>query len=102
MQKNTKGKYMIKNTKKIATSLMVSSILINNAYAKDLTSLDAITVTAQKSEENVQSVPISVSVFNDISIQDKSISTLADIAKYTPSLLLFNTSQQGLTTVFYR
>ncbi len=88
---------MLKHTGKIAISLAVSALLANNLYAKDVTSLEAITVTAQKSEENVQKVPISLSVFDDISIQDRSISTLADIAKYTPNLLLFNTSQQGLT-----
>ncbi|HIE35602.1 MAG TPA: TonB-dependent receptor [Campylobacterales bacterium] len=88
---------MLKHTKKIAISLAVSTILTNSLYAQEVTSFEPITVTAQKSEEDVQKVPISLSVFDDISIQDKSISTLADIAKYTPSLLLFNTSQQGLT-----
>ena len=33
-----------------------------------------------------------------ISIEDKSISSLEDIGKYTPNLMFFNRGQQGLTS----
>lgn len=88
---------MIKTHKKIVLSLVLSSILSTTVLAQEVRSLEEVTVTAQKSEENVQKVPISVSVFDDISMQDKSISSLDDIAKYTPGLLLFNASKKGLT-----
>lgn len=84
---------------KINTLLLILSLLLaNNIFAKDIASLSPVTVTAQKSEENVQNVPISLSVFDEISMEDNSISTLEDIGKYTPNLLFFNTGQQGLTS----
>jgi len=48
--------------------------------------LETVTVTAQKTEENIQEVPISMSVFDTFSLEDKSIDTVEDIGKYTPGL----------------
>lgn len=76
----------MKYKKKIALSVATSLILVNNIYAKDIKNLETITVTAQKIEENIQKVPISMSVFDEFSLEDKSIDTVADIAKYTPGL----------------
>lgn len=84
-------------SKTISLSFLLSILLQNSLGANDKTiTLDDISVTAQKIEENVQKVPISISVFNDISIEDKSIESLEDIAKYTPNLMLYNTGQEGL------
>lgn len=78
-------------------SFLAYILLSNNLLAKDeITTLDSIKVTAQKKEENIQKVPISISAFDDISIEDKSIDSLEDIAKYTPNLMLYNTGQEGL------
>ncbi|WP_321413794.1 TonB-dependent receptor [uncultured Desulfobacter sp.] len=52
--------------------------------------LETVTVTAQKREENVQEVPISMSVFDGMDIEDKMVETLDDIAKYTPGLTIIN------------
>lgn len=81
---------------KILFSLSTFLLLTNNLLANEYTTLDDVTVTAQKSEENIQKVPISLSVFDDITLEDKSISSLEDIAKYTPNLMLYNTGQEGL------
>jgi len=86
------------NKKYIALSLLTSILLTNNTLAKDNANLDKIIVTAQKSEEDVQKVPISMSVFNDLSLEDRSISTFDDIAKYTPNLYLFSGAKKGLTS----
>lgn len=84
-------------SKTVKFSFLASILLSNNLMAKDeTTTLESITVTAQKKEENVQKVPISISAFDDISIEDKSISSLENIAKYTPNLMLYNTGQEGL------
>ena len=48
--------------------------------------LDTITVTANKQEEDVRDVPITMSVFSDIDLEDKMIETVADIDKFTPGL----------------
>jgi len=87
------------NIKKLVKlSFTTSALLCSTLIANEVKSLNTLTVTAQKNEENVQKVPISLSVFDETSISDKSISTLDDIAKYTPNLFLFNTGFQGLTT----
>ncbi|WP_418180131.1 TonB-dependent receptor [Aliarcobacter lanthieri] len=84
-------------SKTVKFSFLASILLSNNLIAKnETTTLESITVTAQKKEENIQKVPISISAFDDISIEDKSIESLEDIAKYTPNLMLYNTAQEGL------
>ncbi len=47
--------------------------------------LDTVTVTAQKTEENVQEVPIGISVFSDIDLEDKEINDISDVAYYVPN-----------------
>ncbi len=85
--------------KLIQSSLIGSALCVQTLLALDTaTTLESVTVTAQKSNEDAQSVPISMSVFNDLALEDKSIESLDDIAKYTPNLMLYNTGQQGLTS----
>ena len=50
--------------------------------------IEEITVTAQKREENVQDVPISVSTFSDDFFTRSNVNTLRDMARYTPNLTL--------------
>lgn len=79
--------------------LLITSLFLSTALdAESTIKLDPVIVTAQKSEENVQNVPISISVFDEISLEDKSIDTLDDIGRHTPNLLLFDTGQQGMTS----
>ena len=54
--------------------------------------LEAITVTAQKTEENIQEVPISMSVIDEFTIEDRNIDNLEDIAQYIPGLQIFSRS----------
>ncbi len=57
--------------------------------------LDSITVTAQKTEENVQDVPISMTVLDSLEIEDRKIETVTDIALATPSLSFDNLNFGG-------
>lgn len=50
------------------------------------TELEAITVTAQKRKEDVQDVPISMSVFSDMFIEDAGIKNLKELTFFTPNL----------------
>jgi len=63
--------------------------------------LERITVTARKRSENVQEVPVAVSVFNAGSIKNMSISSTSDIAMHTPSLQVSSGSQGGSSTQFF-
>lgn len=63
---------------------------IGYAEEKDAEVLGTVTVTAQKKEENVQEVPVAISVFDGVEIEDRMVETLDDIAKYTPGLTIIN------------
>jgi len=75
---------------KITLSLATAFILANNLHAKEIQSLDTIMVTAQKTEENIQEVPISMTVFDEFSIEDRKIESIENIAPYTSNFLLLN------------
>ena len=79
-------------TTKITISLITSAILANNIYAKDLTTLDKVTVTAQKTEQNLQEVSASISVFNEFDIEDKDIQKVSDFTDYIPNFMSFQTA----------
>lgn len=48
--------------------------------------LEEIVVTAQRREENLQNVPISITVLSQAQISNANITNSADLARYTPSL----------------
>lgn len=48
--------------------------------------LEEIVVTAQRREENLQDVPISITVLSQAQISNANITNSADLARYTPSL----------------
>lgn len=86
----------MKYKNKKSLSLIATTLLVSCINAKDIKKLDAVTVTAQKVEENIQDVPISISVFDEFDIEDMQIESVKDIAKYTPNLLLFNINSSGV------
>ncbi|MEM1176267.1 MAG: TonB-dependent receptor [Pseudomonadota bacterium] len=55
--------------------------------------LEVITVTAQKREQDVQDVPISISAYSGDFIEESGVQTLQDIALYSPNFLLPSSSQ---------
>jgi len=62
--------------------------------------LEAITVTAEKREENIQKVPISMDAFSGIQLEDAGINDLAELTKYSPNL--FSTPSLDNKTVVIR
>ena len=52
--------------------------------------LEEVTVTAQKREENLQKVPISMTVFDKFTIEDSKIESIQDVASYTSNFTLEN------------
>ncbi|WP_324171827.1 TonB-dependent receptor [Sulfurimonas sp.] len=81
--------------RKIVLSFIISFILVNNSFANDMKSLDTVTVTAQKMEENIQDVPVSLTVFDEFAIEDRNIKSVKDIAQYTPNFTIFNPGDWG-------
>ena len=52
--------------------------------------LDTITVTAQKQEENVQDVPVSVTVIGDQEIEDQNIESIGELSDFVPNFMINN------------
>lgn len=75
--------------RRIVLSFATSLILSGSIYAQDTPKeLDKIMVTAQKTEQNIQDVPITMSVFDEYLIEDKKIESVEDIAQYTPNFMI--------------
>ncbi|WP_324171843.1 TonB-dependent receptor [Sulfurimonas sp.] len=80
----------MKIVNKLTLSTIVSMLVYSNIYANDIKTLDKLTVTAQKKAENIQEVPISMTLLDEISIVDNNIELVEDIAAYTPNLMFFS------------
>ena len=76
----------------ILCGLLMACLSVTTAYAQpqEDTTLDTMTVTAQKREENVQDVPISMTVFDEVTIEDRNIESVENVAPYTSNFLLLN------------
>ena len=60
----------------------------NSVEAED--TMNTIIVTAQRVEERLQDVPISMTVFNQQQLSDRNVTFASDLAIYTPSLSIDN------------
>ncbi|KQN73888.1 TonB-dependent receptor [Sphingomonas sp. Leaf62] len=62
---------------------------------------DEIIVTAQKRDENIQSVPISIQAIGTRRLDQLNVTSFADYSQLLPSVA-FQSSQPGVTTVYMR
>ena len=60
--------------------------------------LGTITVTAQKQEENVQEVPMSITIFGEQDIEDKKIESVWEIADFVPNLMFFDVGMSSMVS----
>ncbi len=58
--------------------------------------LEEITVTAQKQEENIQDVPVSMTVLDAVAIEDATIESVLDLGDVVPNLYIFESGVTGL------
>lgn len=61
--------------------------------------LEAITVTAQKREENVQDVPMSVSVFTEKTLEEAGIQNTVELSRFTPNVYVKDSASYQQTTI---
>ncbi|PIE66553.1 MAG: TonB-dependent receptor [Desulfobacterales bacterium] len=61
----------------------------------DTINLDNIIVTANKQKENMQDVPIGITVFDDFTLADKNVSSVSELADFVPNLAI---SAQGTSS----
>ncbi|WP_374391976.1 TonB-dependent receptor [Sphingopyxis sp.] len=69
--------------------------------ASDTSADDEIIVTAQKREENLQNVPISIQALGTRKLDQLNVANFQDFSKLLPSVS-FQSSQPGVTTVYMR
>jgi len=67
----------------------------------DASSLGTVTVTAQRSSENMQDVPITIQAFTGDTLQKLSVSTMDDIVRYLPNVQ-FATNGPGQGNIYIR
>ena len=80
----------------ILSSVIASMVfgLIPNLQAQQL---EEIVVTAQRREQNLQDVPVSLQTFSGDAMSDKGFDTLNELTMYAPGLVVKSTSEeQGL------
>ena len=61
---------------------------MKQVIAQEEYDLETITVTAQKREENVHDVPMNVSVFSDIQLEDAGIENTLDLTHFIPNVYM--------------
>jgi iron complex outermembrane receptor protein len=69
-----------------ATAITSAALCAAPAFAQSATSLGEVVVTARRTEERLQDVPISITVFSQEQIAKQNIVNTSDLALYTPSL----------------
>jgi len=70
--------------------------------ADEATSANDIVVTAQRIEQRLQDVPISITVFNQASLDKANVSSVRELAAYTPGLAVNNRYGADNTTFTIR
>jgi iron complex outermembrane receptor protein len=95
-------------SKLLLTAAAGALLLPAAALAQDATptqstaSGDDIVVTAQKREQNLQDVPISISVVSGDEMKEQGAASLTDYAGYVPGLQVTTTGTPGQTTITLR
>lgn len=86
----------------LLTSTMLAGVPAAFAAAADQpTALDEVIVTAQKREENVQRVPLSIQVLSTQKLDQLDVNGLNDYAKFLPSVSM-RTVGPSFTTIYMR
>lgn len=86
----------------LKTALLASSMWTGVAGAAMAQSeRDTIVVTAQKREQNIQDVPISIIALGTEKLEELEVSSFEDYAKYLPSVS-FQSTAPNSTTVYFR
>jgi len=83
----------------LVAALMVACLWTLPAYAEEEEAvLETMTVTAQKQEENVQEVPMSISVFSEQNLEDAEVKSLLDLADHVPNFMLLSNGVDGFNS----
>ncbi len=92
VKQKTRKKSLFSSITKSVSTLLVGLVSVGNAGNAAVAQgagvvLEEIVVTAQKREETLQEVPLSITVFSGASLEQDGISNLQDIGSQTPGLV---------------
>jgi iron complex outermembrane receptor protein len=83
--------------KKFAAVAATAALCLNSAeaFAEDTGELEEVVVTAQRRSENLQDVPVAVSVVTGDALRDSAVRSLQDLAGSVPGLVTTNSVNYG-------
>ncbi len=87
-----------RRTGSIRPSTIVTALLLTTAFTVPAFAIETVVVTAEKRSEDVQTVPVAISVFNSQKREMVGINTVQDMTNFTPGLAY----QTSLDRVFLR
>ena len=82
-------------------SAFAAVALSSTAHAQGTPVLEEITVTAQKREQNLQDVPISVQVLGNQQIEELNLNNFADYIEFLPTVS-FQSERPGVSQIYMR
>ncbi len=84
-------------------SAMTGIIAVSSSWAQETTpTLTEIIVTAQKREQNIQDVPISVIALSAQQLKDGGVTDIKSLQALTPALTVTSTTSENVTTARIR
>jgi iron complex outermembrane recepter protein len=89
-------------TSHLALAALGCFSLATTALAEETAQLEEIVVTAEKRSENLQNVPISVTVVSSDTLTKSNVSSFLDLAKFTPSLTMTAGDQPANSSIVIR
>ena len=102
---NTKGLWALNSFTLFFLLTMFSVIPIQAAEEdekQEIYKLEPVTVTAQKRPENVQNIPDSITVLNDIAIDDAGITDMVSLSDNVPGLEFYDFGSRWHSQLFLR
>ncbi|MCP4118633.1 MAG: TonB-dependent receptor [Desulfobacteraceae bacterium] len=90
--------------KKVVLVLMVVFFLCSGAHGNPVENqtpyqIGEVKVTAQKKEENMQEVPMSLDVFSDLAIKDAGIEKTDDLVRLSPNVHMMDRSCEHIVVI---
>jgi outer membrane receptor protein involved in Fe transport len=85
----------------LASTAFVGAPLANAQETADSVTLEEVVVSAQKRDENLQSVPLSITALGTSKLEELHVASFADYAKFLPSVS-FTTIGPGASSVYMR
>jgi iron complex outermembrane recepter protein len=87
----------------VSTALLAAPVFAQDAApAEEDAGLEEIVVTAQKREQNLQDVPVSVTALSAETLQNKGIAEFADLTRAAPSLTITESSTSPSSSINLR